>query len=140
MPVKVEDAVAGSVVGIVVSTIFIVLLITAILGYIQYRRYKNKHIEIARFNFVVLPPINTDSRWARFKRLCRRSWYKITGRKFKEGLVSKLSGDHYTYTDSYCSGVSYGTMIQTEQYESSQEQVSLLHDYVSERPHEHESL
>jgi len=130
--VQVEDAVAGGVIGIIVSVVFVVILITSILGYIQYRRYKNRHIETAHFNFVILPPINTNSRWELFKRACRRKWYKITGRRFKEGLVCKLSGSNYTYNSSYSTGVSYGALLQSEANGSCKDiQVSQLHDYTS---------
>ena len=125
--------VAGGVIGIVVSCVVVVMVILWVFLYIQYRRYKNRHIETAKFNFVVLPPINTDSRWARFKLACRRRWYKFIGRRFKEGLVPTIDASgHYTYSDSYSTTVSYGTLLQSERSESCKDhQVSLLHDYVS---------
>ena len=127
------DAVAGGVAGIVVACVVVAILIISTLGFIQYRRYKNRHIETAKFNFVVLPPINSDSRWARFKMACRRRWYKFTGRKIREGLVPTLdSSGHHTYSDSYSSTVSYGTLLQSESDESYKDsQVTVLQDYVS---------
>ena len=126
-------AVAGGVIGIVVSCVIVVILILSVLMYIQYRRYKNRHIETAKFNFVVLPPITTDSRWARFKLACCRRWYKLTGKRFKEGLVPTLDASgHYTYSNSYNTTVSYGTLLQSDRSESWKDpQASQLHDYVS---------
>lgn len=134
-PVTTGDVVAG-VVSITVSCVIVVILILCLLGYIQYRRYKNRHIETAKFNFVTLPPINSDSKWTQFKMACRRRWYKFTGRKVREGLVPMLIGsDHYTYSDSYSTTVSYGALLQSEQENYKNIQVSLLHDYASSGVH-----
>ena len=137
MPVS-AGAVAGGVIGIVMSCVIVAILILSVLTYIQYRRYKNKHIETAKFNFVVLPPINTDSRWACFKLGCRRRWYKLTGRRFKEGLVP--TNNFYAsghYTNSYNSTVSYGSLLQSEHSVNRKDpQVSQLHDYVSVGEHD----
>lgn len=136
VPVTAE-VVAGGVVGIIVSCVIVAVLITVIIVYVQYRRYKNKHTETAKFNFVFLPPINTDSKWARFKMACRRRWYRFTGRRFKEGLVPRLDGSgNYTIGDSYSSAVSYGTLLQSERTESCKDiQVSVLQDLASSGYH-----
>ena len=127
---------AGEVIGIIVFCSVLVLLVLLVFMYIQYRRYKNRHIETAKFNFVVLPPINTDSRWARFKIACRRKWYKITGRRFKEGLVTTLNASgEYTYNDSRNNTISYGTLLQAEHSESYKDTEFSLHDYASSGYH-----
>ena len=139
VPVTAEEVVGG-VVGIVIACVIVFILIVTVLGYIQYRRYKNRHIETAKFNFVVLPPINTNSRWARFKMGCRKRWYKFRGRRIKKGLVPMLDGSgRYTYSDSYSTTVSYGTLLQSEQESYKDLQVSVLHDYVSSGFHEDSS-
>ena len=129
---------AGTVAGIVVSCVVVVVLVTAIFGYIQYRRYKNRHIETAKFNFVILPPINTDSRWAQFKRGCRRRWYKLTGRRFKEGLVSRLdaSSGHYTFSNSI---VSYGSLLQSDSSCECSKDFKVLQDLASSEYHKNEN-
>ena len=129
-------AVAGEVIGIIVFCSVLVLLILLVFIYIQYRRYKNKHIETAKFNFVVLPLINTDSRWARFTMACRRKWYKITGRRFKEGLVTTLNASgQYTCNNSCTNTLSYGTLSLAEHSESYKDNQFSLHDYVSSGYH-----
>ena len=112
--------------------IIIVVLLTSFFGYVQYQRYKNRHTEIANFNFVILPPINTRSRWACFKRSCHRKWYKLTGKRFHEGLVHKLSGSG----GLSCSGslivsnLSYGTLLKSENSQPDEDMEVVLHEYV----------
>ena len=127
-------AIAGGVIAAIVIIVIIAILVTSILGYIQYQRYKNKHIETASFNFSILPPIYNNSVWARFKWTCHRTWYKLTGRRYKEGLVTKLSGTgEFTDTRSFTSsGVSYGTLLVNENTKANKNvQASALQDYVS---------
>ena len=139
VPVTAEEVVGG-VVGIIIACVIVFILIVTVLGYIQYRRYKNRHIETAKFNFVVLPPINTNSRWAQFKMGCRKRWYKFRGRRIKKGLVPMLDGSgRYTYSDSYSTTASYGALLQSEQESYKDLQVSVLHDYVSSGFHEDNS-
>jgi len=119
---------------VVVIVGIIVVLVISILGYIQYQRYKNKHIETASFNFSILPPIYNNTAWARFKRTCQKTWYKLTGRRYKEGLVTKLSGTgRFTDTGSFSSsGVGYGALLVNENDRSNRHvQTSVLKDYVS---------
>jgi len=127
-------AIAGGVIAAIVFIVVIVVLLISGVGYIQYQRYKNKHIETASFNFTILHPINNNSVWARLKRKCHRTWYKLTGRRYKEGLVTKLSGTgRFTDTGSFTSnGVSYGTLLVNENTKANRNfQASPLQDYVS---------
>jgi len=116
-----------------VVCIIIVILVTSFFGYVQYQRYKNRHTETASFNFAILPPIDTHSRWARFKRFCHRKWYKLTGKKFHEGLVHKLSGSGgFICSGSHiASSLSYGTLLKSEKSQPDEDIQVVLHvEYV----------
>jgi len=127
-------AIAGGVIAVIVVFTVTVILISGVVGYIQYQRYKNKHIETASFNFTILPPMKNNSVWARFKQKCHRTWYKLTGGRYKEGLVTKLSGTgQFTDTGSFTSsGVSYGTLLVSENTKANRNiKASAMQDYVS---------
>ena len=116
------------------------VLLTSFFGYIQYQRYKNRHTETASFNFVILPPIDTRSCWARFKRSCRKKWYKLTGKRFHEGLVHTLSGSgKFSYSESLiASNLSYGTLLKSEKSQPDEDTQVVLHDYVDSQYLENE--
>ena len=125
-------AVAAGAAAISVVCIMLVVLITCFFGYIQYQRYKNRHTETASFNFVFLPPIDNRSRWAHFKRSCQRKWYKLTGKRFHEGLVHKLSGNaELSYSKSLiASNLSYSTLLKSENSQLDENSSLLLHEYI----------